>query len=73
MSEERTIKQKVWLAGQFIEKTESSIAWEFQGVFSTRYAAVEACKGYNWFVFSALVGEELPAETESMREFEYPI
>jgi len=68
-----SVKQKLWGCGQFIAATPDGIVWEFQGAFENRHTAVNACKGYQWFIFSFYLGEEIQEESSDMPEFEYPI
>lgn len=59
---------KLWLCGQHVGKS-----WEFQGVFSTRQKAIDACKTLNYFIAPIFLNEELPKEPVTFKDYEYPL
>jgi len=46
--------------------------WEFQGIFSSREKAVNACISENYFIFSCELDLEIPKEKVPMPETCYP-
>ncbi len=51
----------VWIVGRV--KDEESLVWDFQGVFTTEDAAVNACRDISYFVGPATLDEVLPHST----------
>lgn len=62
----------LFLVGQFRAKTDAGTAWDFQGVFSTREAAIAACVLPTFGVMAVTLDETLPVEM-SEQETEYPL
>lgn len=57
---------ELWIVGK-VKPEEYPHAWEFQGVFSSRKLATEACRTPRYFVAPATLDATLPDET-----FEWP-
>lgn len=55
---------KVFIVGR-VKNTPASLArtWDFQGVFSSEDAAVQACRDFTYFVGPAEIDVDLPHET----------
>jgi hypothetical protein len=64
--------KKLWLVGQFKAEVEQGIVWEFQGIFSTKDAAVAACRTENYCLQSVWLDELLPEEQVRFADCEYP-
>ena len=62
----------VWIVGQYKSGEFPNIVWEFQGVFSSRSKAVDACKNRNYFIGSTIMDEPLPDETCKLKDSCYP-
>ena len=65
---------QAWVCGQRRGKDrKGNAAWDFQGVFSTRDRAVNACRGPNWFVAPVYIDEVVPSEKIDWPGLEYPL
>jgi hypothetical protein len=64
--------KKLWFVGQFKAEVEQGIVWEFQGIFSTREAAVAACRTENYCVQSVWLDEHVSDELRVFADCEYP-
>lgn len=49
---------ELWLCGQFRAETEQGNVWDFQGVFTTREKAVQACRHRRYFIAPVLLNTE---------------
>lgn len=65
--------ETVWVCGKNVAETETGIVWELQGVFTTKEAAVAACKGENYFVGPVELNKEMPDEPIEWKGCEYPL
>lgn len=59
---------EVWICGK-----DTLPDWEFQGVFTTKQRAIDACFDENCFIAPAILDEELPKECECFPGIEYPL
>ena len=70
---------EVWIVGQTVWRAGAAEAypdwpdWEFQGVFSSRDAAIAACRDHMYFVFPAKIGESFPHESVQLEGCFYPL
>jgi len=56
--------KEVWICGQLTGKyVGASTPWEFQGVFDSEQKAIAACRDENYFIYSAIMNQELPDES----------
>lgn len=54
----------LFLVGQLKEEYKGAdTAWEFQGVFDSEDAAIEACKTARYFYYPVVLNEELSEES----------
>lgn len=49
----------VYLIGKRVDGEED---WQVQGVYENEATAIQACKGWNWFVMPIELNKELPEE-----------
>lgn len=56
-------ENKLWLCGQLKGGTFPHSFWDFQGIFSTREKASQACRDINYFIYPVQLDLELPDET----------
>ena len=49
-----------------------NVVWDFQGVFSDRQKAVDACRNERYAIFPAHLNQELPDEPVIPSGVEYP-
>ena len=64
----------MWICGRLIgEWEDAGSVWAFQGVFSEREFAVNACKDETYFIFSAEMDKQLPYENSFPPDGCYPI
>lgn len=64
---------ELWLCGQYRSGLTGDVVWDFQGVFSTKEKAIEACRNRNYFIAPVKIDEELPDETMVHPGCEYPL
>jgi hypothetical protein len=65
--------EDLWICGRLTHGyQESGSPWEFQGVFSSEEKAVEACRDWSYFIFTAALDEALPHETCFPKQCYYP-
>ncbi len=64
---------KLWIVGQYKSGIGKEIRWEMQGVFSTKEKAIKACRNYKYFIGSEILDQEIPDETTTFKDFEYPL
>ena len=58
----------LWLCGQYHKPDPvKNLAWEFQGIFSTKEAAIAACRKREYWIAPIELDQEWPDET--MDEF----
>lgn len=57
----------LWLCGQIRGR-----GWEFQGVFTSRRKAEDACKSVNYFICPIVLNKECPDEAVDFEGVEYP-
>lgn len=62
----------LWIVGKFRGDYEDRIAWEFQGVFDSEDAAIEACRDASYFVGPAELNNPLQHETSEWPGCYYP-
>jgi hypothetical protein len=60
---------KLWIVGRVTEFP----AWEFQGVFDSRDAAVAACKSSSYFIGPCTLNGRVPDDTQQWPGCEYPM
>jgi len=63
---------ELWLCGKYISGNFPEVVWDFQGIFSTRDNAIEACRDESYFICSVKLDEQLSDEAEEMPDFAYP-
>lgn len=64
----------VYVVGQFKDELpDGGIAWEFQGVFSSRDLAQAACLRRDFFFGPAELDKALPVKTGTWKGCEYPL
>jgi len=63
----------LWLVGRYKGGKFPSVAWDFQGIFTTREAALSACLDKTWFVGQVEINKPLPKDTIEMPSVEYPL
>ena len=66
-------KTQLWVCGQFRASTNEGVMWDFQGVFSDRAQAVEACKNERYFIAPVFLDCPLPDERSEWPNAEYPL
>lgn len=65
-------KQRVYIVGRVRERTENGTVWDYQGLFCTHREAVDACKGPDWFIGPAVIGDTLEELSEFWPGLEFP-
>ncbi|GEA17513.1 hypothetical protein [Moorella sp. E306M] len=63
----------LWVCGKNVAELEEGIVWELQGIFTTKEAAVAACKNERYFIGPVELNKPLPEETTSWVGCEYPL
>jgi len=68
-------KIKLWIVGQNkgFDKKSKVVAWEFQGVFTTKRKAIKACVDHTYFIGSAILNDIIPNESISWPDCYYPV
>ena len=61
----------LWVVGKVTD--EAAKAWEMQGVFSDKNAAISACRDYTYFVGPVIMNMSLPHDTVEWFGAFYPI
>ncbi len=64
---------KLWIVGQYKGGKRKKLRWEFQGIFDTKERAIGACRNYKYFIGSEILNQEVPDETRTFPDFEYPL
>lgn len=64
--------ETLWLVGQYKGGEEPDTQWDFQGIFSTRDKAVDACRNERYFVVPVIVDQEEPDELGTFDGAEWP-
>lgn len=60
----------MWLVGEYIDDND----WYYNGIFSTKEKAADACKNSNYFVAQVPdIDEHIPEERSIFPLMEYPI
>lgn len=66
--------RKFWICGSLSDEWDGTkTTWDFQGLFSTREKAVDACKTLKHFVFSAKENEESVIDPMEAKDLCFPI
>lgn len=60
----------LWIVGKAIDA--KACSWEFQGVFDSKEAGIEACRDANYFIAVARLNEVLPHESGDFGKAWYP-
>jgi len=63
----------LWLCGQYRSGELPNVIWDFQGLFSTKEKAIEACENRNYFIVPVKVDEAAPSESTEWPGVEYPV
>ncbi|WP_027715831.1 hypothetical protein [Desulfuromonas sp. TF] len=61
---------RLYLVGRVVGR---AMAWDVQGVFTSKEAAIEACRKPNYFYFALPLDQELPEEPVEGGEFCFPL
>jgi len=64
---------ELWLCGKYISGEFPEVAWDFQGIFSTRDNAIEACRDVSYFICSVELDKQLSDDPVRMPDFKYPL
>jgi len=62
------MKPLLWVCGQVRNET-----WEIQGVFSSEFSALAACKNSNYFIGPVILNKAFPEEGVKWEGCYYPI
>lgn len=66
--------KELWLCGQLIGKwSKTGSVWAFQGIFTTKQKAINACRTSKYFIYPVQLDEELPVESVMPERYEYPL
>ena len=64
---------QLWICGKLIgEWADTGSVWAFQGVFDDEKKADAACKDETYFIFPAILNQELPCEDKVVENARYP-
>jgi len=63
----------LFLVGKFIAETSEGIAWEFQGVFSSREKAIAACRTPMYCIMPIELDADIPDAPHEFPICEYPL
>jgi hypothetical protein len=63
----------LWLVGRYKGGKFPLVAWDFQGIYTEKAAAIAACEDETWFIGQVEADKPLPKETENMPQVEYPL
>ena len=66
-------RRVLWLVGRYKGGKFPVVAWDFQGIYADKTAAIAACEDNTWFIGQVEVGKPLSKETEIMPQVEYPL
>lgn len=66
-------QRELWLVGRYKGGKFPLVAWDFQGIYAKKAAAIAACEDETWFIGQVEVNKPLPKETEIMPQVEYPL
>lgn len=62
-----------WLCGHWTGKCVNGVAWELQGVFTSKVLATAVCKDQNYFIAPVDMNVAAPPEMLEMVGVEYPL
>jgi len=65
-------KVQLWVVGQYRGHIEDAVAWDFQGLFSSKEKAIEACVGDHYFCGPVVLDRKLPAKVLVWEGAYYP-
>jgi len=64
---------QLWICGKLIgEWEETGNVWSFQGAFDDEKKADDACKDETYFIFPAILNQELPREDSLAKNGRFP-
>jgi hypothetical protein len=54
---------ELWICGQYKSGETPNVVWDFQGVFSNKQKAIDACIDKPYFIAPAILDKMFPEET----------
>ena len=71
---------KLWIVGRYLSHNDELyeghpiVAWDFEGAFTTKEKAIEACAANeNYFIAPAILDERWPEERSEWKGSYYPL
>ena len=64
---------ELWICGKHMGETENGAAWEFQGVHSTKAAAIAACRTEDYFIGPSVLDQRRPHNSHEWEGAYYPM
>jgi hypothetical protein len=67
------LKITAWICGKVIQETPLGQIWDFQGLYTSKDKAIEACKTKNHFIGPAVLNDPVPENQHEWPGAYYPL